>query len=152
MKTILKTFLLAFLFFTASCELVPSDTQIVGEWEPILYDFQEGEIYSYNVQSAQFISEGNLIHFEVILTDITTTGTPSNSLYILGLPGLFDVESGVNVFLFSIGNQTLNVNGRITSINGNPVIHFFHAGTPYSLDAVLFDEGDVRVSGDYFVN
>lgn len=134
-------------------------------FSPTLNDAGGTGNYSFTNSGSYYERMGNMVYFHVILTNITQTGTPSNTLYIGGLP--FSVTSTLS-YPFSIGGFTRsNVNfynliarsrgGNAPGFNPSDIVFEYSdslsdsigQGSNNFMKSVSFTNGIINVCGWY---
>ena len=134
-------------------------------FNPTLQDAGGTGTYSFTNAGSFYERVGNLVYFHIILTNINQTGTPSNTLYIGGLP--FSVTSTLS-YPFSIGGFTRsNVNfqnliarsrgGNAPGFDKKDIVFEYSdslsdsigQGSNNFMKSVSFTNGIINVSGWY---
>lgn len=134
-----------------------------GQWKPEFGSYG----FSYNVGSYQcnYVKIGKVVHFSLLLKDITT---PTNTVkdltqtFYIGLPFKRDLEAQptssftINVFYLGEGGTTLpsdNIHAFVGNIGlGSHILFRYDIFTkPKNLGKLTINKGTIQVTGSYFI-
>jgi len=125
-----------------------------GTFTPTLVDAGGGATYSFTVDEANYVRQGNSVTFNIRLLSINTTGTPSGILQLGNLP--FNTSTNVNPISVSAftGSDLSSSNldrlaARVTTSN---YILFKSVSSAAVSVAITFSSGVIEVGGTYITN
>lgn len=126
-----------------------------GTFTPTIIDDGGGAAYNAGTTTANFTRIGNIVNFTVIFENINTTGTPTGTLTINGLPEdqVFDGTSHFTIKTLKGSDvSSVNLDRAVMEWFGLKQIALYNYTNALSITGVTFTGGDFRVSGTYKTN
>ncbi|WP_299105561.1 hypothetical protein [uncultured Tenacibaculum sp.] len=127
-----------------------------GSFTPTLVDAAGGATYSSSA-SGKFTRIGNLVHFEINMGGINTSGTPSGDLKITGLPILASgsyasISHGFEGILGIAPPVVDAVSNYFRLSNGIEFLYKDASGNLSQVSSAVISNGTIRISGQYITN
>lgn len=127
-----------------------------GSFTPTLVDAAGGATYSSSA-SGKFTRIGNLVHFEISMGGINTSGTPSGDLKITGLPILasgsyVSISHGFEGILGIAPPVVDAVSNYFRLSNGIEFLYKDASGNLSQVSSAVISNGTIRISGQYITN
>ncbi|MGG6229639.1 hypothetical protein [Tenacibaculum sp. SDUM215027] len=122
---------------------------------PSLVDDGGGATYSVGTTMANYTRTGNIVNFYISFENITTSGTPTGTLKVTGLPEN-QVFGGTSNFIIKVLKNSdissSNLDRAVMDWFGFTEIALYNYTDALSIPLVTFTGGDFRISGSYKTN
>ena len=136
--------------------LAKVDTSLyqTGTFNPVLTDSGAGAVYTSTNPTGNFIRIGNIVHFRISLPSISTTGTPSGTLRITGLPYSSITTTVVGISITgNLGTSFYSIQGEIPTVNRIDFkIQNSLDGTITTLNSPVISSVSMYVTGTYLIS
>lgn len=125
-----------------------------GTFTPTLIDLGGGGTYTIGTLSNNnYYKIGNLVYFSFQATSISTSGAPSSTFEIRGLPYAILGQSTSSVYVTGSSVSFYSISAQMSTISANNVIRLQVQtaldGSMAALNAVTFTAGVIQISGTY---
>lgn len=125
-----------------------------GVFSPVLTDSGAGAVYTSTSPTGNFVRIGNVLHFRISLPSISTSGTPSGTLRITGLPYSSITTTVVGVSITgNLGTPFYSIQGEIPTVNRIDFkIQNSLDGTITTLNSPVISSVSMYVTGTYLIS